>query len=137
MFITVFINFSNLFFYWNRKGFVLFCVFPKISNCCSNSFANSFIRKWLSQSDPLWKTRGNLLGTLKLKLDILVAALLYLPVKWQMVSNFLIVFIFTQPFWEPFSTNEYAAAFWCSFSLFLNSNIFFFSKLITFIACSL
>ena len=27
--ITIFINFYNFFFYWNRKRFVLFCVLPK------------------------------------------------------------------------------------------------------------
>ena len=28
-FITIFINICNFFFYWNKKSFALFCIFPK------------------------------------------------------------------------------------------------------------
>ena len=58
--------------------------------------------------------------------------------KIAMVSNFLVIFIFSKPLWESFSVDVTCTHILCYCSFFsVNGNILLFSKLITFVACSL
>ena len=56
---------------------------PKYLSSPLNSFASCLIVKWQSYIEPLWNTIGISFGVLYLKLQMLWAAPLNVPVSWQ------------------------------------------------------